>query len=330
MDHLLTDFMHAVEETMRRIDRKVCEIFRAEIVETGPLVEAVKQLSHQAGIHPPTVFVSGSKLPNAAAIPKMVDKHRLLITNPLFDAMGCKSIHDITPEIKAVIGHEISHLKDGFGYIYGVRKLPLIGIPIAMVLGRRMFNGAVEAGAANPNDIQAYCQGQNNNDVFQRFPSDPSLEQQRSVVNQLACDIAAGAVGFGVGSVATRQLILDAEYRADRTAAKLVSPRAMINFFHKMEDYMDGMRGKITRRELMGDPFFHQRSEGFFEQLRGEYNRYVIHAHPTSEQRIGALEAMERGVEGAAKPATAVLGRTAELLEKFLLGAVEKLPMIRL
>jgi heat shock protein HtpX len=91
------------------------------------LCEMVESLARKAGIPSPRVGVSRTNLPNAFAFGRGVKDGRICVTS------GIMSLLD-EPELRAVIGHEMSHLKNR-----DVLTITILSV-IPMIMYRLAFN----------------------------------------------------------------------------------------------------------------------------------------------------------------------------------------------
>lgn len=80
-------------------------------VEVGPehpiygwVYNIVKEIAEKSGIRPPRVFISDDPFPNAFAYGNYITGKRVAVTRPLLDILT-------DDELKAVIAHEIGHIK---------------------------------------------------------------------------------------------------------------------------------------------------------------------------------------------------------------------------
>lgn len=290
--------MVSQEEKLRNLLRLTVEMPQ----ERNPILhEAVARLAKKAGVEMPKLHLfdpqkiqhNPSLTPfryNALATGSQ-DRPIMVFGDFLLEHMK-KEGHEfaMSPELEAVIGHELGHLKRGL-HPLSAEQLSAKMVPLGIV-------AAVGA-------LAIYRHVQHSNEKKKQFET--SLQDDHSIIHQVkhalrpeeymalvgAQYLAATMLGIGLGAVGFQQMRHVAEFRADRFAAELVSPQAMINALRKTDalplevsDLM--MKAKLESYKEMGlydeesiEPML--KLEEFFKKL----------THPTTETRITKLEKLQ-------------------------------------
>lgn len=245
-------------------------------------------------------------------------------------------------EIKAVIGHELSHAKDGLFMSVTARKLPLFALPVAFassyyILDQALCEQHKEGNAGMTlqqavshvvsEDIAAvkkFVVDDNFGFTRKHGKEERSTHEQKAVMYETVVRaggcIAAAAAGLAVGAGVARHLSLSSEFRADRIGAMLAGkPEAMSSAVNKL---MKSLEEQATKGGHYHGSFIttSPNVDTVISRMLNRVKTYIrnelafldlefMHAHPTTSQRIKALhstpkESFTRFAEKAAGPGT--------------------------
>ncbi len=266
----------------------------------GPVAELAKARAQELGLKTPRVLLVDSPISNAACVP--VEPPILLISKTETELFRVAR----GTAFDATLVHEFSHAKDGIKFMLGARMLPFIA-PVVTVVAWHLISSQKNKKHMSAEELKK-------DDIF--FAHNGLGISQKDVqqspfwkeVKSLSQDVAAAAAGAGLGMIGTRQLLLRAEYRADKLAAELVSPDAMKEALAVPKlcnrQVIDGM----SETEKKADPFLREIGAADKSVWERYYNAYITHAHPATEQRIARLDAMKH--EKAAKETASLFPET--------------------
>lgn len=296
------------EALHRGLGEALCKLFGTTIAESGSLYDTVHQLAAKAGIKAPVILHSPSNVPNALTLkhPMLPHQDWLLLTDGLLKLAGNTAAGKPSPEVEAMIAHEMGHMKHGyFRSIYAERLLPVVGLPLGLVMARHYF-------FAEP------------------LKEDASrLEKIGHYVN--IKDAGLAAAGFVGGNYIARHYSLKSEYFCDKYAAELVSPDAMINVLRQAEKGFGNFR-QFDRNDPMYKLSVIEKGDSLWAKFKN-WTRANIHAHPTFDERVAALEAMKLGHGGEVnhlKPATALMAETVSGIGKLAQPALALASKLRI
>ena len=268
----------------------------AEPFEEGHHIsEAVKDAAEELKIEAPKVFRTTGKMPFAGVIP-LPGNQRMIFTDIFLEKAG--GIEGVTPELKAIIGHELGHLKRGGMLDLAKNMAPLAVAPVVALVAYNYLRNAkqnkvpLEKLEDHINAFEGYQPGQDR---------EPKTEE--GVIKKWAKYTAVGLGGLLLGGVVSNRLAQRMEYACDKIGAEVASPEAMKSALQILEREselaMERFRASKTQKEL---------AEGFSgpEMLLMIAKEFTWGAHPSTANRIARLDAMAE--QQAAKSGGVVVG----------------------
>jgi Zn-dependent protease with chaperone function len=291
--------------------------------EAREIYKFVEESSRKLGItHPITLLHSDSPLPNMMMFEGKSNKG--LYTRAIIITDGAKKLLN-DQEIKAVVGHELSHLKDGKFLTQTARKLPIFALPLAFATGYYILDRAyreqqkpehsgmslMEAVRHVVSEDVASVKHFVTDGNFGLTPDSKSKETKNITEEKAALyetglrlggTVAAAAAGLAVGLGVSRHLSLSSEFRADRIGALLAGdPKSSISAISKL---MYSMEETMSNQKFYGSFVTTSRdTETAIGNLLRRLNAYYkqelqmldleyFHAHPTLPQRAKALQSI--------------------------------------
>jgi len=272
------------------------------------VVEAAKKLDIR---EPVKLIRSNSKMPNLLTYWQDSVKGAAPQTNVIVTdgAMGLLN-HD---ELKAMIGHEMSHIKDGRFISHTARTLSIYTLPLAFAAGYYVLDKAYRKKEHSEDKNLSMMDAIKQVVIDEKLGlSKPTNSKANDAIGQKTdlyeqClrwggTVAAAAVGLAAGLGLTRYMSLAAEFRSDRTGAMLTNPEAMVSAVKKLMGHAEEMANKqsfsggfITTSPTIDSALtkLWQRIKGYYQQEMMLLDLEYIHAHPTTAQREAALHAFK-------------------------------------
>lgn len=285
------------------------------------LVESIETLSAKAELAtPPRLYLTPSFPsfyggPNAGGggLPSGLGGF-VVLNEPLLKAFNYTPGHLPPPDpLKAVIAHELSHVKDGFAHTLNTRFLPLLGMPALAVGGLYLYDKTLsrmhQAGKhAYDKDTMSLALDSASSEMLDELgvPGNAAKPQQdangaavsgdeyefsadepikRSFVER-ARYLVAAAAGLGAGLMIARHYSLAGEFRADRMTVKLMDGKAdpMIEGLaiidrESRKPFEEYMKKQGPKSEMQ------KASEKLWKTIESEF----IQAHPGLRSRIHAM-----------------------------------------
>ncbi|MFO0109590.1 MAG: M48 family metallopeptidase, partial [Alphaproteobacteria bacterium] len=216
-----------------------------------------------------------------------LDKPRILIGEKMRKMLGNHRLHEpISEEFKAVLAHEISHLKHGDVKLWKVIPLRLspflglaagfAGVAYAEHLKKKEHETSKQKDAATARaDIHAEWEKSDQ-------PSEPFPEAMNPLL-RIGKYVAGGLLGFAVGTGLYALAHRHIEFRADRVSAELI------------EDGKPLARALQSLREQLQNSV-RQNPEIIGEIKKMNPVKKMLHAlmHPSDAERIRRLESWAR------------------------------------
>ncbi len=257
------------------IDEVLLNFSKAKPITSGSLHASVHELAQRAGIETPHIIVTPSKMPNAFMMFYSDGNCKLGLTQGMLDSMGSSTHGKVTPELKAVIGHEFGHVRKGLMPYYVGGYLPMIAMPLA--------------------SMYVYDQYRNQD-----------AKHQESNLKRFAKDGGVGFLGLIAGGAVARHNAKEVEFYCDRFGAELTTPKAMEQSLRNLT--RDGRKAML---EWTAKPENSAKLEEAVFSFKGLYEvlmSYTVMAHPSTGERITRLRELAGTMEGAAAPASRVAG----------------------
>ena len=271
----------------------------------------INEMSKAAGLnYEPIVMVSEdlpcvppfmSKLSNAVGIPEQ----GIIITNDAMLDLMKSSKQEMTGGLKSFMAHEISHLK----YDEYVIKLGRLSPVMLAAAGMGALYYVNHAGKKHPKDEDVSARQEHIKQLADEHltaldeeekSNKPGPKAETKIYKPLvtaASYLGIAALGIAAGLQVNRQLLIAAEYRADRTAVKLAKdPEAFIKAFKDIEHETFKFIGSVVDQP---DEVLKVLPE---TKLEREYlriqNDYLM-AHPSNKLRIQEIRktAQNLGIE---------------------------------
>lgn len=252
--------------------------------------------------HQPTTLAA--LLPNAAGGPMLAPKDGNIFFTKNFLRLGNISLHSPPePWVKAVMAHEMGHIRQGLRDAVLCRQWPKL-LPVGAVTGLWLY----EKFLADKGESQQKLSKPEQAASFQAFADQAIADQEKTEQKALAGDIPAqvastnavdsgtlqlnkyliaAVLGAGAGLLATRFHVGHREFDADRCAVELTrDPDAVIQIFPKMRAMMKAARQSLPTEIRKGT---------WKDMLLSE----LTHYHPSDHERIANIKqvAKEMGLE---------------------------------
>jgi Zn-dependent protease with chaperone function len=284
--------------------------FNAKRMPHANILESLDKMSAQLGVNTPRLYIAdrfpaiyGGSAPNMAAYPP-VDPEQgsaMVMTKSYLDLFKFHPHSEVPVEIRASLGHELGHVKQGGQYINAVRTYPMLLGPVVAMAGLYLYD---QARQKKPADIaggmreearfamaeidERHCNSRKHMSPEAQAVSARIAEDHKSALSAIDYLLAGGA-GFAGGALVTRQKMLALEYDADRTAALLVKdPEAMIRSLETFYDYSKKM--PLAERRAFESEL--QKESSLLTALSFK----IIHAHPSLEERTQALRKLGKSM----------------------------------
>lgn len=231
-------------------------------------------------------------LPNGGATPVGV----VMISDAMMKLTGSSLDKPMSDKLAAVMAHEFSHLKDGVAHGLVTHLAPW-ALPVAAMAGLYLYDrayantpplkegGSREFHLALQNNIhkeadKAIAQAQEEESGIKQGGMALDAGWQARMLNA-GRYLMAGAVGLAGGLVYARHAALDAEYRADAFAAKLVGPEAMKQVLVDLE----GVFKEARKNKPKADTLWKRVAENYHWLVAR-----TISAHPELEERLSHID----------------------------------------
>lgn len=227
-------------------DLKVLERSHAE-----PLFAFLEEATAKLGIQEPVrILTSSSTQPNAMYLPTKLSKNpkpvaNIVLTEGMINLMneGQSISNHASKELKAIIGHELSHVKDGFHYNNYARSLPICALPLAFSVGYYLLDKTFRT-PENENKTLKEQLGALKETIGKEKQalltdteslSSDAIRKAEAYDNVLRMGgtVAAAAVGLVAGLGVSRHMSMRGEFRADRAGAWLTDAKAMSSALEK-------------------------------------------------------------------------------------------------
>jgi Zn-dependent protease with chaperone function len=208
------------------------------------IYHAVEELSKKAGIAVPSLFISNGKSPLLEhGIPAMAMQNsnnsaimlnRKLFNNVLGSRIDFANHASINDELKAVIAHEMGHIKRGDikGYIAGITLFPPLACMAGAVTGLYLIRRHQEQNKDKPLSPQKA-------EETLKLPPEiksPTLEAAKKV----ALYTVAVAAGLATGVFMTKELRCHMEYSCDAFSKQIMgSGKPLATFLEKFGIYAE-------------------------------------------------------------------------------------------
>ena len=207
--------------------------------EAPGLHEMMQRLTSKAGMGPVNIYLSDG-LPGFGNLGKInaasIGKDRVLLTRGILELLGSADLTKApSAELEGVLAHELSHCK---GYLMqtSARTLPLLLMPAACVLGYRFYRGASRASEPVGQHQSLEEQADAAHKAVQQETGKPVESWQSSLITG-AKYLAAAALGLGAGVMMMRGASLHYEWQADALAKQLMGTgKPLANALHKLEE----------------------------------------------------------------------------------------------
>tara|TARA_B100001179_G_C18566736_1_gene393154 strand:- start:426 stop:1250 length:825 start_codon:yes stop_codon:yes gene_type:complete len=247
-------------------------------LEHGAVHDAVQEMANKLGLGRIKVTVSNSTFPGARAIPYRDGTKEVCLDKGIIDATKSSLHGHVTPELKAIIGHELGHHARDIYKNRRMAKLPLYVGPIAAV-------GVYQAAKAFR---QAHCKEEPCKDIS--FPRTTLIGKTFGLNAQMA---SWGLFGGMIASAITSR---HQEFECDRIGASLTTPEAMKNAINIIYDNS----GEAISELKAQYPQAHKYQWLSPETWRRSFAAASYDAHPFKFERIRKLEKMASEVSQVA------------------------------
>lgn len=255
--------------------------------EAPGLMRTVREMAEKAGIDVPKLYMVSDKsfhnLPNAGA----TSRGNAILFNPaLFKTFGVSHTGEIGAEVRAIIGHEMSHLRHA--HIETIaRNGPMFLAPLAAICGLHYYEEAKRtqhlhgglAAAINHHAAsdKAEIDQLGQDPEYQKHPLAGAQLDFAGRVTEAGRYAAIAVLGLAGGMMASRHMANHYEFKADKLGAELASPAAMVQSLKRMVD-------ESKRIYKQGDAI----SPNLYQQIMHE----TAYGHPSYQARFERLNAM--------------------------------------
>ncbi|MHC1593035.1 MAG: zinc metalloprotease HtpX [Methermicoccaceae archaeon] len=236
-------------------DRLVLWSMKAKVVsadEAPQLHSIVERLCAIAGLPKPRLAIVPSQVPNALATGRSQSNAVVAVTQGLLDTLN-------TDELEAVLGHELSHIKNKDMLVLTIASF------ISTIAYFMMYN------------------------FFFMGVGGARREGGGALVLVFVASLLTWIVSYAL----IRTLSRYREYAADRGSAIMTGrPRNLISALYKISGKMERIPTKEVRKVEGMNAFF------IIPAISGRSVLALFSTHPPLEKRIEALERIEREMEG--------------------------------
>lgn len=264
----------------------------AELAEKAGLKYVPNVLIGEIGMGGGIVYTA-----NAMGVPN----ERGIIINPkMMKATNASLNSRLTPELEAVVAHELGHLKDGFLHMWTLQRGALYATPIVAMAGLYLYDKAHEKTPHLENqskDEHFKVLEQNlhkaadeeiekiKNEKKEGWQLDPKW--QEGIMNAGRYSMAA-AIGLVASLGITRCGMNAAEFRSDRMMVKLTqNPEPFKKIMTQMEDEGNQFLKYYEQRinQLKKEGF----TMTFKNKIQNLYLTEIVGAHPSNVDRFKAI-----------------------------------------
>lgn len=294
-----------MEETMK----KLMDLFggNAQVANatTHPhLTGVVDSLSQKAGLRkiPEVHILTGRKMPLAGANP--ADRN-IIFSEGLMQTLGMQShTAPVTPEVEAVLAHEIGHLKE-IGKLMTLKTVPIFAVPAIALAGMYLIDRHAKKSKdekelvknIHETDTDALCDAQKK-ECAPFKEHDESKHSFMKYVFKAAKYLAVAGIGTAAGLYLSGKVSNHFEYKADRISAELTGkPDAMINALKKVGSHAESFANQFA--PIIEEMYGHIDSKALRGALRGlqkplDWAMNQWQSHPSVDARIERLSQMIR------------------------------------
>lgn len=264
--------------------------FEVPAKDAPHLTAKVAELAERAGVGKiPALWLSQDKKPNAAAVPM----NRLMVTTGLMRGFETGYKDPLSSEFEAVLGHEMSHLKNQKMEV-GV-SMALMALPFAGMIAYHFIRKGREHGKDDQDTLKAVNEAVDERIAKGQADLDAAPETEKAergrgqkLLQGLGTGIkycAVAGVGVVAGQFALRQFKLNREFAADKFGAELTSPEAMISALEKLHAYGAEVMAKMAEKDS-------PENKGAATKIltaATELLKHTTAAHPSLQDRTDAL-----------------------------------------
>ncbi|MDX1975127.1 MAG: hypothetical protein SFT92_05570 [Rickettsiales bacterium] len=282
--------------------------------KAGALIDWMSKEATRIGLkEAPLLFQIQHEFPNAGGAFAGDLGHKrgmVFVTDGLFKhVFDSPDLSTHVPEgLKAMIGHEMHHIKDISRGIDGVglRKIPIFTLPIISVIGYELYADAKRRHAKDPSQSMLdYLNGATDEAKAAARAKHPEWYQHEQRSLDWSHRIAALAGGLLAGSLVARHMSLSAELRADRAAviASGHKPEVYIDTLSKIHKELDTRISPLINQWFKEVPerSFMENAAQLIDGLKHEFTVFSYHAHPDLGRRLDTIRQFSASESHAAK-----------------------------
>lgn len=225
----------------------------------------------------------------------------ILFTDRMLETLGfAHHTAEIPAEMKAIIGHEMGHFIQKNSYREASLTLPLILGPVASAGGLYMLD---QAGYFSGENVTAETLAQTREKIERERAAiedagGPANTAEAKAVHEAVAHrrkavlgaseyLAAAALGLIAGGLATRRLMLEIEYHADRVGARLAADGR--------KEGADAMINALKRATYANAQISPEESREMLKKIKPAdmLNELFVNPHPSHADRFRQLEALK-------------------------------------
>jgi Zn-dependent protease with chaperone function len=203
-------------------------------LEHGAVYDAVQEMAQKLGLGHIPVTCTESEYPGAKAVAYDNGAKQVRLNKGIIQATKSSLHSRATPELKAVIGHELAHLSRDMFQDRRLAKLPLYIGPVAAIAGYQIFKGLQKEVGPEEGKEQSPA--------------------NRTIIGHLfGMNAQVGSWGLMGGMFTSAMMSRSKEFTCDRIGAELTTPNAMKNAINMIYDHREKVRWRtLTRTKASG------------------------------------------------------------------------------
>jgi Zn-dependent protease with chaperone function len=194
----------------------------------------------------------------------------------------------VPDELKALIGHEMSHIADGVQYLQ-MKRLPVFALPLLSLGAYEIYKTAKHRHADDPSHNMHEHLNNVTAEAKQASPDKERFEILGKNGLDLTHRVAVVGAGLIAGGMLASHMSIRSEFRADRMGAIAAkNPEAIVNMLTKLRKEITGFTGPQVKewQETMSRRNFMENIAQIYDMAKTVLREMTYDAHPTEAARI--------------------------------------------